>query len=70
MHADGFKDILKEFSAAFDGVKPLCMDLRSVLFPLIRDGELHLITSAYLNILYNSIIKAFERSIIRLNKGT
>jgi hypothetical protein len=70
IHTDGFKDILEEFPAAFDGVKPLCRELRSILFPLTRDGELDLATPAYPNTLYNSIIKAFERSIVRLNRGT
>jgi hypothetical protein len=44
MHTDEFKDILEEFPAAFDGVKPLCRELRSILFPLTRDGELDLAT--------------------------
>ena len=35
-----------------------------------RDGELDLTTPAGPNTLYNPIIKAFERSIVRLNRGT
>jgi hypothetical protein len=31
MHTDGFKDILEQFPAAFDGVKPLCRELRDVV---------------------------------------
>jgi hypothetical protein len=31
MHTDGFKDILEEFPATFDGVKPLCRELRDVV---------------------------------------
>ena len=70
MHTDGFKDILEEFPAAFDGVKPLCRELREYLFPLTRDGELDLATPADPNTLYNPFIEAFERSIVRLSGRT
>jgi hypothetical protein len=40
MHTDGFKDILNEFAPALDCIKPLCRKLRSILFPLTKDGEL------------------------------
>ncbi|KAM4067635.1 kinase [Hirsutella rhossiliensis] len=40
MHVDGFEDILEEFpQPEFDCVKPLCKDLRGILFPY-RDGLL------------------------------
>jgi serine/threonine protein kinase len=59
MHADGFKSILEEFAPAFDHVKPLCRKLRSILFPLTKDGELDLGTPADSDILYNPFLKAF-----------
>jgi len=34
MHADGFKNILKEFPEVFDSVKALCGKLRAILFTL------------------------------------
>ena len=63
MHADGFKSILEEFAPAFDCIKPLCRKLRSILFPLTKDGELDLGTPADPNILYDPFIKAFESAI-------
>jgi hypothetical protein len=59
MHADGFKSILEEYAPAFDHVKPLCRKLRSILFPLTKDGELDLGTPADSDILYNPFLKAF-----------
>ena len=40
MHADGFDDILMEFAPAFDCTKPLCRELRNILFPLTKAGKL------------------------------
>ncbi|KAI9701454.1 MAG: hypothetical protein M1836_001509 [Candelina mexicana] len=36
----GFKDVLKEFPQTLDCVKPLCREIRRILFPLNNDGEL------------------------------
>ena len=66
MHADRFKFILKEFASSFNCIKPLCRKLRSILFPLIKDEELDLETSADLNILYKPFIKAFNDVIAGL----
>ena len=66
----GSRIFWKKFPAAFDGVKPLCRELRSIWFSLTRDGELDLATPANPNTLYNPFIKAFERLIVRLNRGT
>ena len=63
MHADGFKAVLGEFAPAFDCIKPLCRKIRSILFPLTKDGELDLGTPADPNTLYEPIIKAFEDAI-------
>ena len=59
MNADGFKSILEEFAPAFDRVKSLCRKLRSILFPLTKDGELDLGTPADSDILYDPFLKAF-----------
>ena len=37
-HVDGFEDILDEFPTSFDCVKPLCREIRGILFPLLKDG--------------------------------
>ncbi len=67
MHTDGFKDILNEFAPAFDCIKPLSEKVRSILFPLTRDGELDLGTPADPNTLYEPIIKAFGDAIAGLD---
>jgi hypothetical protein len=69
MHADGFKDIVEEFPPAFERIKSLCGEVRSILFPLTRDGELDLATPADSKTLYNPIIAAFEHSIGDLDRG-
>jgi len=33
MYGDGFEDILEEFPQPFDGIKPLCREVPSILFP-------------------------------------
>jgi hypothetical protein len=43
MHADRFEDILEEFPPALDGIKPLCREVRGILFPL-QGGKLGLST--------------------------
>lgn len=70
MHADGFKAILEEFAPAFDCIKPLCRKLRSILFPLTKDGELDLGAPADSNTLYDPFIKAFEKVIAGLDTDT
>lgn len=47
----------------------LCRKLRSILFPLTKDGELDFGTPADPNTLYESIIKAFESAIPGLETG-
>ena len=63
MHADGFKDILKEFPQALDCIKPLCGEIRGILFPLTKDGELDIGTQSDPEKLYGPIIKAFNEAI-------
>jgi hypothetical protein len=70
MLADGFKDILEEFPAASMASSLYAGSCGAFCFPLIRDGGLDLATLADPNTLCNSVIKAFERSIVRLNRRT
>ena len=70
MHADGFKGVLDDFVPAFDCIKPLCRNLRSILFSLTKDGELDLGTPADSGTLYEPIIKAFTDAIAGLDIDT
>lgn len=70
MHADGFDDILMEFAPAFDCTKPLCRELRNILFPSTEAGRLDLGTPADPKTLYEPIIKAFEDAIADLDTDT
>ena len=61
MGADGFQKILLEFPQAFNRVKPLCIDIRDILFPLQTDGTLFKGTQEDPpEKLYDYIIKAFD----------
>lgn len=64
MHAEGFKNILREFPRAFACVKPLCWKIRRILFlPLSKDGELNIGTpSGPPEKLYDAIIEAFDEA--------
>ncbi len=66
MHVDEFKDILKKFPQALDCIKPLCEEIRGILFPLIKDGELNIGTQSNPEKLYGPIIKAFNEAIADL----
>jgi Fungal protein kinase len=61
MGVDGFEDILEEFPPHFDCVKPLCRELRGILFPY-RKG-LFIGTPKDPEVLYGPIIKAFDKAI-------
>ena len=64
MHVDRFEYVLDEFSSAFDCVKPLSKKIRSILFPLLKNGALFTeIPSDSPEELYHSIIEAFEDAI-------
>ncbi|OAA51734.1 FunK1 protein kinase [Metarhizium rileyi] len=58
----GFESILREFPLEFDSVKPLCKELRGILFP-IRNDELFTGTPHDPNILYGPIINAFNDAL-------
>ncbi|KAM4061091.1 kinase [Hirsutella rhossiliensis] len=70
MHVDGFEDILEEFpQPQFDCVKPLCRELRGILFSY-WDG-LFVGSPNDPEMLYGPIIKAFGKAIggIRAMEG-
>jgi len=61
---NGLEELLDEFLPAFDCVKPLCKEIRGILFPLLEDGALCTGTpSDPPEKLYNSIIEAFDNAI-------
>ena len=71
MGGNAFKNLLKEFPPVLDCIKPLCEEIRQILFPP-HDGGLFLGTPpGPPEDLYNAIIGAFDkalRSIRRLEK--
>ena len=70
MHADKFKNMLEEFAPAFNCVKSLCREVQSILFPLIKDGELDLGTPADPPKLYDPFMKALKDAIVGLDADT
>ena len=66
MHLEGFMDILDEFVPAFDCIKPLCTNLRQVLFPLNNIGLQDRTTKSDHRTLYDPFIKAFDDAIADL----
>ncbi|KAJ8127438.1 hypothetical protein O1611_g6198 [Lasiodiplodia mahajangana] len=64
MLPDGFSRVLDEFPEAFNVVKPLCWELRRILFPQGKDGMTVLGTPpGPPDILYASIIEAYDKAI-------
>jgi len=64
MSVNGFEELLNELPAAFDHVKPLCKEIRGILFPLLKDGALFTGTpSDPPEKLYRHIIGAFDKTI-------
>ncbi|OJD20461.1 hypothetical protein ACJ73_08203 [Blastomyces percursus] len=61
MGVDGFEDILNEFPQPFGCVKPLCKELRGILFPY--GNGLFTGTPKDPEILYRPIIYAFDKAI-------
>ncbi|KAM4067835.1 kinase [Hirsutella rhossiliensis] len=62
----GFGFILREFPPEFDCVKPLCRELRGILFPILN-GELFKGTPKDPDILYGPILRAFDKAIDDIN---
>jgi len=64
MGVDRFEELLDELPQAFDPVKLLCRKIRSILFPLLKDGALFTGTpSDPPEKLYHPIIEAFDNAI-------
>jgi len=63
MGVSGFKAVLEEFLQALNLVKPLCREIRGVLFSLLKYGVLHIGTPEDLKELYDPIIRVSENAI-------
>jgi hypothetical protein len=65
---NGLKRIMGEFPQALDVVKPLCVRLRKILFPLDHDESMMIGTPAGdTDQLYIPIIAAFDEAISKLS---
>ena len=67
MGVDGFEELLEELPQIFDCVKPLCREIRGILFPY-KDG---LFTGTPLDPeeLYGPILKAFDKAIAEITRA-
>lgn len=64
MGVSGFRELLEEFPESLNGVKPLCVKLRSILFPMAENGVLETGTPAGpADVLYTRVIDAFHDAI-------
>ncbi|ODA82744.1 hypothetical protein RJ55_01253 [Drechmeria coniospora] len=64
MTVDGLEEIMAEFPDALDAVKPLCLRIRKILFPLDKDERMSFGTPAGdPNQLYRPIIAAYDEAI-------
>lgn len=67
MTMDGLESIMGEFPKALDIVKPLCLKIREIPFPLDKDERISFGTpSGDPDQLYSPIIAAFDEAISRL----
>jgi hypothetical protein len=57
-----FENVIAEFAPIFGELKPLARELRNVLFP-IREGAIFTGTFRDHNLMYDGMIKAFNRAI-------
>ncbi|KAG9249588.1 serine/threonine-protein kinase Sgk2 [Emericellopsis atlantica] len=70
MTVDGLERLLGEFPASLDVVKPLCLRMRKILFPLDKDERMSFGTPAGdPDQLYNPFIAAFEEAIKSVRVG-
>ncbi|KFZ02710.1 hypothetical protein V500_00010 [Pseudogymnoascus sp. VKM F-4518 (FW-2643)] len=67
MDKNGFEGIIAEFAPRFENLKKLARELRNVLFP-IRDGAIFTGTFRDNDIMYDGLIKAFNRAIRSLGE--
>ncbi|KAL2884582.1 Protein kinase domain protein [Ceratocystis lukuohia] len=67
MTVDGLEDIMEEFPEALDVVKPVCLKIRKILFPLDKDEHMSVGTPiGDPDQLYNPIIAALNEAISKL----
>lgn len=70
MYGDGLDRILAEFPEDLAGVKPLCLKIRKILFPVDEDARMNLGTPAGdPNQLYGPVLAAYDEAIDRLLKA-
>lgn len=69
MSVDGLEEVTDEFPAAFHIIKPLCLRLRKILFPLDKDERMSVGTpTGSPDKLYNAILDAYDETIHKLSK--
>lgn len=69
MAVHGIRAIMREFPKALDAVKPLCLKVRKILFPLDQDEEMIFGTPrGEPDQLYNPIIEAYDEAINGLSQ--
>ncbi|KAL1971575.1 hypothetical protein VTN31DRAFT_2196 [Thermomyces dupontii] len=68
MTAKGFGQILEEFPPEFDCIKPLCKELRRILFPWGGE-DIFTGTPKDPEVLYGQIIEAFDKAIGDIRAG-
>jgi hypothetical protein len=69
MHADGFEYNLDEFPPVFDGIQPMCKEVRGILFPLTRSAKLNLSTPPDPLTLDGPIIEASNAATANIAAG-
>ncbi|GKU11172.1 unnamed protein product [Fusarium langsethiae] len=70
MTVNGLERILDEFPKAFDDVKPLCLKIRKILFPLDKDERTNFGTPAGdPNQLYKPVIALYNKAINNIRHG-
>ncbi|TWU78453.1 hypothetical protein ED733_008887 [Metarhizium rileyi] len=69
MSVDGLEEVTDEFPEAFQIIKPLCLRIRKILFPLDKDERMSVGTPAGSpDQLYNAILDAYDEIIHKLSK--
>lgn len=64
MAPNGFKRLMEEFPEALTAMKPLCLQIRKILFPLDSEGIMSIGTpTGESDVLYEPIIAAYENAI-------
>ncbi|KAF3352309.1 hypothetical protein ACHAQF_008839 [Verticillium nonalfalfae] len=69
MTVDGLEDIMSEFPKSFSELKPLCLKIRKILFPLDKDERTNFGTPAGdPNQLYRPVLAAYDEAISNLRQ--